>query len=41
MKNLIKIVKEVKSNLNAKVVTFDFDDTIVKSFFNKTVDGDE
>lgn len=41
MKKLIKIVKEVKSNLNGKVVTFDFDDTIVKSFFNKKVDGEE
>ena len=41
MKKIIKIIKEAKSNLNAKVVTFDFDDTIVKSFFNKTVDGDE
>jgi len=41
MKKIIKIVKEVKSNLNGKVVTFDFDDTIVKSFFNKSVDGEE
>jgi 8-oxo-dGTP diphosphatase len=41
MKKLIKIVKEVKSNLNGKVVTFDFDHTIVKSFLNKTVDGEE
>ena len=41
MKNTIKIVKETKSNLNGKVVTFDFDDTIVKSFLNKKVDGEE
>ena len=41
MKNKIKIVKEIKSNLNGKVVTFDFDHTIVKSFLNNKVGGEE
>lgn len=41
MKKFLKIVKEMKSNLNGKVVTFDFDDTIVKSFLNNSVDGEE
>ncbi len=41
MKKLLKLVKEIKSSVNGKVVTFDFDHTIVKSFLNKTVDGEE
>jgi len=31
----------LKDNRNGKVVTFDFDHTIVKSFLNKTVNGEE
>jgi len=41
MKKFLKVIKELKSSLNGKVVTFDFDHTIVKSFFNKNVDGVE
>ena len=41
MKKFLKVIKELKSNLNGKVVTFDFDHTIVKSFLNKNVDGVE
>ena len=41
MKKYLKVIKELKNSLNGKVVTFDFDHTIVKSFFNKNVDGVE
>ena len=34
-------MKKIKDNRNGDVVTFDFDNTIVKSFLNKTVDGNE
>ena len=32
---------KLKDNRNGDVVTFDFDNTIVKSFVNKTADGQE
>lgn len=32
---------KLKDNRNGDVVTFDFDNTVVKSFLNKTVDGEE
>jgi 8-oxo-dGTP pyrophosphatase MutT (NUDIX family) len=41
MKNLIETFKKIKDNRNGDVVTFDFDNTIIKSFLNKTVDGQE
>ncbi len=41
MKRLLEIAQALKDNVNGKVVTFDFDHTIVKSFLNKTVDGEE
>lgn len=41
MKKLFETMKKLKDNRNGNVVTFDFDNTIVKSFLNKTVDGNE
>ena len=41
MKKFLRLVKEIKSSLNGNVVTFDFDHTIVKSFLNKRVEGEE
>ena len=41
MKELFEAMQGLKDNRNGKVVTFDFDHTIVKSFLNKTVDGEE
>lgn len=41
MKKLFETMESLKDNRNGKVVTFDFDHTIVKSFLNKTVDGEE
>ena len=41
MKKLFEAMEGLKDNRNGKVVTFDFDHTIVKSFLNKTVDGEE
>ena len=41
MKELFEAMEGLKDNRNGKVVTFDFDNTIVKSFLNKTVDGEE
>ena len=41
MKNLLEAMGKLKDNRNGDVVTFDFDNTIVKSFLNKTVDGEE
>ena len=41
MKNLLEAMDRLKDNRNGKVVTFDFDHTIVKSFLNTTVDGEE
>ncbi len=40
MKNLLETMSGLKDNRNGKVVTFDFDHTIVKSFLNKTIDGE-
>ena len=37
MKKLFEAMEGLKDNRNGKVVTFDFDHTIVKSFLNKTV----
>ena len=37
----IRIMNAIKDNRNGDVVTFDFDNTVVKSFLNKTVDGVE
>lgn len=34
-------MNKLKDNRNGDVITFDFDNTIVKSFLNKTVDGNE
>ena len=41
MKKLFEAMGKLKDNRNGDVVTFDFDNTIVKSFLNKTVDGEE
>lgn len=41
MKNLFEVMGKLKDNRNGDVVTFDFDNTIVKSFVNKTADGQE
>ena len=41
MKKLFESMSGLKDNRNGKVVTFDFDHTIVKSFLNKTVEGEE
>jgi 8-oxo-dGTP pyrophosphatase MutT (NUDIX family) len=41
MKKLFKKINEMRDNRNGRVVTFDFDQTIVKSFLNKSVDGEE
>ena len=41
MKELLEVMGRLKDNRNGDVVTFDFDNTIVKSFRNKTVDGEE
>ena len=41
MKRILENFYKAKDNRNGDVVTFDFDDTIVKSFLNKTVDGEE
>ena len=40
MRKLLNIMKKLNENKNGKVVTFDFDNTIVKSFENN-VDGEE
>jgi len=37
----LKLRANQKDNRNGDVVTFDFDNTIVKSFVNKTADGQE
>lgn len=34
-------MNEMRDNRNGSVVTFDFDQTVVKSFLNKSVDGEE
>ena len=34
MRNLLNKMKKLNENKNAKVVTFDFDDTLAKSDFN-------
>jgi ADP-ribose pyrophosphatase YjhB (NUDIX family) len=41
MKKLFEVMGKLKDNRNGDVVTFDFDNTIVKSFLNKTIDGEE
>jgi predicted NUDIX family NTP pyrophosphohydrolase len=42
MKKILEAMKVLgKNSLNGEVVTFDFDQTVVKSFLNKTVDGEE
>ena len=41
MKEIFENFKKIKDNRNGDVVTFDFDNTVVKSFLNKTVDGVE
>ena len=41
MKRLLEIAQALKDNVRGNVITFDFDHTIVKSFLNKTVDGEE
>jgi len=41
MKEIFENFNKVKDNRNGDVVTFDFDNTVVKSFLNKTVDGVE
>jgi len=41
MKKLFKKMNEMRDNRNGSVITFDFDQTIVKSFLNKTADGEE
>ena len=34
-------MNEMRDSRNGSVVTFDFDHTIVKSFLNKSADGEE
>jgi len=41
MKKLFEAMSELKDVRNGKVVTFDFDNTIVKSFYNKSAQGEE
>jgi hypothetical protein len=41
MKEIFENFNKAKDNRNGDVVTFDFDHTVVKSFLNKTVDGEE
>ena len=41
MKELLEVMGKLKDNRNGDVVTFDFDNTIIKSFLNTTVDGEE
>lgn len=41
MKKFLDITREIKDNRNGKVVTFDFDHTIVKSFLNTKSGGEE
>ena len=41
MKKLFESMSSLKDSRNGKVVTFDFDNTIVKSFYNKSANGEE
>lgn len=41
MKKIFENFNRLKDNRNGDVVTFDFDNTIVKSFLNKSIDGTE
>jgi ADP-ribose pyrophosphatase YjhB (NUDIX family) len=41
MKKLFESMSSLKDNRNGKVVTFDFDNTIVKSFLNQSAQGEE
>jgi 8-oxo-dGTP pyrophosphatase MutT (NUDIX family) len=40
MKKLFEAMNALSGNRNGDVVTFDFDQTVVKSFMNETIDGD-
>jgi 8-oxo-dGTP pyrophosphatase MutT (NUDIX family) len=41
MKKLFESMNSLKDNRNGKVVTFDFDNTVVKSFYNTSAQGEE
>ncbi len=41
MKKILEAMKVLGKNMNGEVVTFDFDHTIVKSFLNKSANGEE
>ena len=41
MKRILENFYKAKDGRNGDVVTFDFDNTVVKSFKNKTIDGEE
>lgn len=41
MKKLFESMSSLKDSRNGKVVTFDFDNTIVKSFYNTSAQGEE
>lgn len=41
MKELFEAMSSLKDSRNGKVVTFDFDNTIVKSFYNQTAQDEE
>ena len=41
MKQIFENFNKAKDSRNGDVVTFDFDHTVIKSFLNKTVDGEE
>ena len=41
MKKILEAMKVLGKNTNGDVVTFDFDQTIVKSFLNKSAVGEE
>jgi len=41
MKKLLESMSSLKDSRNGKVVTFDFDNTIVKSFYNTSAQGEE
>ena len=39
MKELLEVMGKLKDNRNGDVVTFDFDNTIVKSFLTLSLEG--
>ena len=41
MKELLESMNNLKDSRNGKVVTFDFDNTVVKSFYNRSAQGEE